>query len=61
MNYREAKAYIRKNFTAGVYSGDNPYLSEVTVESMLIRWQESGELSMFDAARLKCEFCVYAK
>lgn len=55
MTYREAKAYIRKNFTAGEYTGDNPYLVGTSIDAMLYRWQQSGDLSMFDAARLKCE------
>ena len=61
MNYREAKSYIRKNFTAGIYSGDNPYLTEVTVSSILRRWLDAGELSAIDYARLHYEFCIDTK
>lgn len=57
MTYRSAKAYIRKNFTAGIYSGDNPYLTEVTVESLLNRWQESGTITTDVHLRLQIEFC----
>lgn len=55
MTYREARTFIRKNFTDGLYSGDNPYLADVTIDAMFYRWQQSGDLSTFDAARLKCE------
>jgi hypothetical protein len=54
MTYREALTFIRKNFTDGEYTGDNPYLVGTSIDAMIYRLQQSGDLSMFDAARLKC-------
>ena len=56
MTYRSAKSYIRKNFTEGIYSGDNPYLSNVSIESMIVRWHMNGDLSESDYIRLRYEF-----
>ena len=58
MNYREAKSYIRKNFTDGLYVGDNPYLSEVTVSSILRRWLDAGDITHDVYLRLRVDLSL---
>lgn len=43
MTYQQAKSYIRKNFTDGVYSGDNPYLVGTSVVIVAGDQQEQAE------------------
>ena len=56
MSYRRAHSFIERNFTDGVYSGDNPYLADVTIQGMILRWCQADQLSPEDYLRLKYEY-----
>ena len=61
MTYRTAKAFLQRNFVDGMYAGDNPYLSNVSIKSILDRWKHTDQLTDRDYLRLHYEFCVYPK
>ena len=51
---KSAQFFLNTQFNSeGIYCGDNPYLSEVTVETMLLRWQNEGIFSAEDMALLR--------
>ena len=56
LSYRQAKAFLSRNFRDGVYVGDNPYLGDVTIQGMILRWCQAGRLAPEDYLRLKYEF-----
>ena len=50
----QAQAFLNTQFNSeGLYCGDNPYLANVTVEQMLLRWQLEGTLSADDLRTLR--------
>ena len=54
LTIEQAQAFLNTQFNSeGIYQGDNPYLANVTVEQMLLRWNNEGLFSPEDYALLR--------